>query len=568
MTNTGKILPFHRDGAFLTRRGDRFMAEGKFIEALDSYRQALLQEPKNAEYALNVSHIYTEMGYYTLSNEVLWTLLQTEEESQPECLFGLGCNYLGMQDYTNASILFQRYLAIDEEGEFSEDAYDFLDMIDNYDDDEEYDEDLSLPELYDVAQKDANDGKQLLDDGKFAEAEVLLRRAVNANADLYYARNNLALSLFFQNKFDEAITHTKAVLARFPDSIHALCNMLLFYRHGAGNVAIEKDEYVEALLAKKPTETEELYKIGITFSELGMHKNAQQYFGLLLQKSPYDAQLLHYVAASCYNNGDYREAIVHWQNIGRILPDNTISDYYVELALQAQKGNTPGIAVHYGFQVPHEEIVNRIRKINYLANHEDELKDEWYTNPQLPALFAWGLQLHDRTIKRALLILLNALPGEDAQRLLQNFLLDHAQPDRIKQDIYPILKALGVPEPYIAYVDGHLVEVVLSTATEELANLTEEEQEVYHYVVSVLQGRFDYDFTFDLLDLWSSILKETKSVVTKNSVRFYAAALDYVFCQRESDQPPTQQEVSYLYKVSVHSLGRYAKKLREGWVET
>ena len=123
------ILSFHQPASFFIKKAEKHIDAGNFIEALQFYRQALGMEPDNVEYLLSIAQIYSEMGLYAESNDVLLKIARFGN-TPTECLFALGCNYMGMKNYELADEAFEQYLAIDPDGEFADDIDDIFDMLD------------------------------------------------------------------------------------------------------------------------------------------------------------------------------------------------------------------------------------------------------------------------------------------------------------------------------------------------------------------------------------------------------------------------------------------------------
>ena len=160
------ILSFNQPAEFFIKKAEKHIDAGNLLEALELYRRVMGMEPENVEYLLSVAQIYSEMGLYAESNDVLLKIAKFGN-TPTECLFALGCNYMGMKNYELADEAFEQYLAIDPNGEYAEDIDELIDLIDE----EEYEEEGLL---HDVGRRmvleEAYEGKQSLDKGDYKSA--------------------------------------------------------------------------------------------------------------------------------------------------------------------------------------------------------------------------------------------------------------------------------------------------------------------------------------------------------------------------------------------------------------
>ena len=116
------------------------------------------------------------------------------------------------------------------------------------------------------------------------------------------------------------------------------------------------------------------------------HKEANRLLKKLLIYKPYDIKILHYIAVSYFNMQMYNDALTYWDKIDKIVPHNTISSFIRRLAraIMKKEGSSE---IPYHFQVPYEEVIYRIKKINDLLKlPERALRQRWETGDELMAL--------------------------------------------------------------------------------------------------------------------------------------------------------------------------------------
>ena len=127
------------------------------------------------------------------SNSVLFELLMRKKEGRSDCYFGMGCNFLGLNDLEKAQESFEKYLALDPEGEFQEEVEEFLMLFADFEEEEEYPIGDAAEQLQ---QQLAQEGKSYLDNCEYQKAAEVLEKVETDNPDLLFAKNNLALSYY------------------------------------------------------------------------------------------------------------------------------------------------------------------------------------------------------------------------------------------------------------------------------------------------------------------------------------------------------------------------------------
>ena len=170
--------------------------------------------------------IYTEMGHYQQSNELLDFILEHIDENMSECHYFKANNYANLGLFQEAYKSATAYAALEENGEFADendDLLDLLDMSDEEDEDFPYDQDDLI-----VKQDQAN---HLLESGRLDEAIEMLEQMIVEYPEFWSAYNNLALAYFYSGRIHQAKEMLNRVLHENPGNLHALCNQLVFYHY-------------------------------------------------------------------------------------------------------------------------------------------------------------------------------------------------------------------------------------------------------------------------------------------------------------------------------------------------
>ncbi len=555
----GKVLPFDQTGDFYHRRGSKRLDNSEYLEALAFYRRAVEKEPTNVEYHLAMAEVYTVMNYFEESNKILLVLMTGGDSFTTECYFGMGCNYIGLQEYDKALESFRRYIQTDPDGEFSDEVYDVLDVLQEPDlFREAFGDTMALERT--AAYQSAAKGKRLLDSGETAKAIKMLEKVAEKNPDLHFVRNNLALAYYVNRQMDKAVQTALSVLEDDPGDLLAKCNLALFYfDKGEHELAAP---YIEMLKGAQTDEPEELSRLSMTLLELGLYENACAQIKKLLKERPYDQKTLHQYGVCLYHMGKYRQAEDAWGRILRIEPRNTIAKYYKNEAHRVCEGGAPQKELHAHFQVPYEELLRRIQYLNRCVKlRQEEAQALWENGDELYDTLLWGLELTDNTIKRAMLSFAAGLGGERSERLLRDFILRRNHPDEIKREAFAMLKRMGAGEPYIAYMGKNIVEVRVNIFEGYGDELPKEYKQTIEIAIRMIREIHGDECVRLAISLWEKfVAKQKKGYTQIRSAHSWAAALEYIACRHMGIQV-SKAQLCYRYETSIGRVNSAYNKL-------
>ena len=455
-----KILNFDRPAGFYFESAEKFLDNYDYVGALPLLRRAVQKDPANLEYKLALAEALTDINRFEESNAILFELLKFSEFLNPECYFGIGCNFIGMNDFEKAKQSFEQYIKIDPDGEFKEEVEEFLSFMNDIDELEETSfEDVTRKKSFDLA----GEGKRKLDMGDYTEAIKILASVDADSVPMIFVKNNLALSYYCDKQIDKAIEVAKEVLKIDPGNVHANCNMVLFYHEK--NDEVNQEKFTEKIVAIKTENPEDFYKIAVTFCELKKHEKVILYLKRLLHYRPYDEKAMFYAGLACYNLGRLKEAVGYFADIIKINPENTVAPYYCGFVKSVLEGNAFADTLAYIYQVPFQEAKKRIRYINdCLMRDKEEIANLWKESDRFAEMLTWGLEFGDLFIKRAVAEVIYGFGDKRAEGKLRSYILNADQPDDVKNEIFVLLKRMGAAEPYIAYIGGNIVEVKVGMA--------------------------------------------------------------------------------------------------------
>lgn len=549
-----KVLPFDQNGQFYYKKAQKYIDSNNYVDALSFYRKAVDKDPENLNYKMDLAQVFSEMNYYDESNRLLFLVFQ-KEKNKSECYFGLGCNFMALREYEKAEECFDRYLKIDSEGMYAEDVDDLLDLLrstEYFTEEEFYFGNLSPAKerLY----KSANKGRELLDAGEYKKAIKCMEKVVKKDPMLVFVRNNLSLAYYCEGDTDKAIEMTKDILAEYPQNIHANCNLAIMLNDCGDET--EVSELKKAILGFKTSDPDELHKIAVTLCELKMHKEANSALKELLQYRPYDVKILHYYAISWFNMKNFRESLLLWNRIEKILPENMISNYYKKLTQSFIKEDKEFKELGYHFQVPYEEIIFRVRKINDLLKlSAEELKQKWGRNDWIKGLFVWGLCLNDNLLKKGILNAVASMKDAKAEYFLRDFSLRRNVDNDLKKETLLLLSLMGAQEPYMAYMNDNVVEIRVNSTDSKDRALPVVFQEVVDIAIDGMKTRYKQGYEAVIERIWKHFISSTQPALWPKIKKpgAWAAALELCYCSVQG-LSANKSEIAKRYNIGYSTL--------------
>lgn len=561
--SSSAVLKFERDSSFHFAKYQRALAKGKYLDSLVAIRTALSKNSSKVEYRIALAELYTELNHYEESNFLFFKLIDEGKDHDGLCLFGLACNFFGMQDWTKASECFEKYLDEYPNGEYVADAEDFIEIIEESElESEEYFSDLPS-NLVEIAER----GKALLDRGEYKKAVKLLSDAYEKSPESTFLRNNLSLAYFCSDETERAVELSRSVLREYPGNIHTVCNLILFLTASMKQEHKEEvEELVEYLSTLTPYDIEEKIKVAVTYCELGDHAGVYSAVRDLMQDKPYDVRTIFLLGASAANLGRLGEALSCFMNILKIDPGNSIASYY-KLAVQKARENDEPTDFQYVYQVPPEEVRARMAYLNACVQEGvDILKVRWSTDEHFKNMLIWGLTLSDPLIKRAILELISNFEESNAADILKRFLLSRIEPDDLKNDVFIMLKRRGEPQPYMAYIQGKIAEVRVGMYGSGQAELTPSNHAVMRQIIEFARVLEDKRFLPQAIEVLERYIKSFKKPPIMRAHKAWACAVIYLtLLGDEEEEVPDLSDICKELDVAESSVQRCLKLLFEAF---
>jgi len=537
-----KVLSFEQGADFYFAKYQRHLDRQQYAEALQALRTAVQKQPDNAEYAMDLARLYSEMDFYLESNYILLNIFPQYPAYQEECLYGMGCNFFGMQDIEKAKECFDKVLKFYPNGVYSADAADFFMYLE-----EEVEADSPL-EKEDALL--AEQGRGALDAGNAAKAMEIFRTLCEKYPDQMFLKNNLALAHYCAGEAERAIELSRQILLKDRHSPHALCNLLLFSQGIGDERTVE--QYRPLLAKANCFEAEDDLKVALTYCELGEHDKAYPLFQRALEDIPYDYQALYFAAACANNLGHDQEAEKYLGEMAKLWPEDSVVQYYLQQIRLCRKEDRP-LTMLYNCQVPEQEIQQRLVYLNrQFVLEDEELQQVWQTEPQFYSLIKWGIDAGGEVARRMIVSVLGRIGDVRAQELLRKWLLRRQESDEIKQQILFALHRCGAQQPYVAYWSGKMTEVHLGDVAAEVPDTYDK---ILELLIRLLGQLGQKSYLPNTIGLFSEFLKCFVRPPKLRHCGAWAAALAAITLLYY-ELPVTAEEVAEQLDVSIQSVTR------------
>ncbi|HAX40337.1 MAG TPA: hypothetical protein DCY10_05645 [Clostridiales bacterium] len=457
---TGKVIPFTQGASFYMKRGAKELERNDLIAAIAKYREAYERAPQDAEIAIALAEILSQMQRFEESNRILFRLQADLEDAPAECHFGIACNYFGLQDYDRAADSLDDYLEQEPDGVFVADAEDFLDLID---DEEAMFETTGLRGDDDYEDNAVTHyARSLMASGEVDYAIEELERRKSQTGKSVRIREQLTIAYYIANRRDEARVIAEELIAE--DATNILANSTLALAEIEEGNRIAAGARLDKMIKRKSLEPEELHSISVLQLDLGRFADAEKTLLQMLHVMPYDENVLHKLGYARFMQGDAEGAKASYQKLLRIDPHDTVAKYYLNQSKHAgNSGKRVNAKWIIPYQVPFGEAFRRLNHLNrMLALPHDELNRVWTEDAAFRNLLVWAISLSDLRVKKSMLSLVFTFADPNALGVLRDFLLRTDQPDELKRVVLGMLKHLGAKEPYMAYLSGRWIKARVS----------------------------------------------------------------------------------------------------------
>ncbi|NDI36570.1 tetratricopeptide repeat protein [Chengkuizengella sediminis] len=537
------IVSLSMNATFFYEKAVHFLDRYQYAKALKYFRRAMELEPENAVNHANLAGVYSELGDYRESNQILKKVLDEVDPSMTECHFYMANNYMNMDLFESAEEALVSYLEKDVEGQFLEECDEMIELLSI-----ELNRDIPIKKLKSKEKFfDHDRARLLLEEGKCPEAIHLLEKIIKKYPDFIAAQNNLALAYYYIGNYEKTSKHIEEVLKVDPGNLHALCNLAIYYRQIQDEAKLS--EILQLLSKTYPYLPDQLYKLAMTLGLLGNHEMAYHHFLRLIKTGDevIEPSLFHYAAVAAFNTKRFEKALRLWKQAKNIDGKDIVPNFFIEEFDKLISDQEMMLSYHYF--LPFEE------HFHMLGKWKENVLNEWDTNHIVQTSLKWGLFHGTTTNKLQVLEIISFIQNKDVEKLLRKFLLEPNEKDKLKRIAVFLLRTMKASEPYeMITTNGEKLSIDLLPLSNKLISWDEKWHLIIDEALIHMEDRYDLQQKYELYTLWVNFLTMKYPNVPKiNKPNGWSAALEYLIAKMYNVEL-TYREVSERYQISVSTI--------------
>ncbi|WP_308723441.1 tetratricopeptide repeat protein [Paenibacillus polysaccharolyticus] len=559
------IIPIHLDASFFFERAVRSLDRNHVDKALKYFRKAVEYEPENPVNHCNMAGILSEKGDYKASNAILAHVLDVVDPSMTECYFYMANNYANMDQFEEAERALVTYLEEDTQGQFMTEAEEMMELL-YY----ELDRPAKLNRIKSrqgVVEHDQ--ARELLEEGKFAQAAELLEGMSPDYPDYLAARNNLALAYYYMGLFSKAKETIAEVLEQEPGNLHALCNLAIFYQNE--NRTDQVLLLIKKLRAIVPFQHEQVYKLATTMGILGQHDAAYIHFRRLLkgEETANDPALAHYAAVAAFNTERYDIAKRLWHHVNKLDPGSEVARYYLDGLEAVIQGVQEPIKLSYHYHLPFDE------QFKQWEDYGNGIPEEMKNDPLIRSSFFWALRHGDQATKLQVIHALGMIGDYEVQQALQLFIDEPGEEPTLVKAAQAVLHDLQrvehpelnaeVSQPLTP--EAEALKTVPKVSKKEITGIRLGKETSPHWQAVVdraLQmSEARAELQQEMERIWTDYVSRVRPDLSgSKQIEGWAAGLEYLASKNRS-RPVTYQSIAERYGISASTVSKYARQLNQ-----
>ncbi|MDQ0254583.1 tetratricopeptide (TPR) repeat protein [Evansella vedderi] len=298
----GQVIPFLQDGSYFYKKGIEAYQAGNLDQAINYIERAIRIEPEEPVFLCQLAIVLSEKGDFEGANDWLEKIIKEIDNSMSECYFFMANNLAHLGKFDQAKLRLKKYLQLEPDGEFTDDAHSLLYMLEE--------EGLTLfADLDDLNMEPTplENIVDLLNKGDYEWAEKEARGYLMENPKEWDVYAYLAESLMYQGDTEHAKSILKDLLMKEEPNFLAQCNMtLLLAKTGDEG----KETWVKNLINLRPMKDWHCYYLARTLFYLGEYAKSYKWFQKLYRESDFQKQpaYFHQMAIVAWKNGNITKA--------------------------------------------------------------------------------------------------------------------------------------------------------------------------------------------------------------------------------------------------------------------
>ena len=551
----GKVLRFAQDPDFYAKRGDVKRAQNDLLSAIAMYNEALRKDPHDLDTRIAAAEVLTDMSRFNDSNRMLVPYMHEDPDFARDAWCMVGFNLLAMGENEGAERCFDRFFSLtDEVSERTDAILNALDYIDSVRPERPY-----LADAVSAMREERSfEAQQAFDKCDFERAAQIWSSLADEDMEDKLLLYDSALALLCSRQTQSGERYIQRLLEIDPENVHAL-SLGLLYARAAGDP--ERTEAICEKLAEVDTEdSEELIRINGVLIEAERYELAFVYAKRALKLLPYDPLVNHRCALCLMTRGKYSKAAEVYDKLVRIDRNDPIARFYRNACYEAENGGVSrlsgGVANMLNYQLPMMETIQKVRR---LLENEDRsmegVKRRWESDPDYRESVRWAFTLHEFNVNIAMISLLRAMGGEEAEHIIRECIADINTPETLVGEAMGALKRMEAAEPYFAIVNGSLIEGKVNMVDLSGIRIPKPYRDIFERIKQVSGGRYPDEVMSAAAGIAERFIASTGGKfppLTAKRSEALSAAVEFIACEKCSE--PVREDLQEAYGVTERRL--------------
>ncbi|ADU31773.1 tetratricopeptide repeat protein [Evansella cellulosilytica] len=332
----GQIIPFMQDGAYFYKKGIEAYQNRQIDQSINYIERAIRIEPQEPVFLCQLAIVLSEKEDYHGANALLNRVLTEVDPNMAECHFFIANNAAHIGEFDEAQKHLERYLEMEPDGEFKEDAESLLYMIE-----EEGIDFLQELENFPLENPVIDRIVDYLNKGDYEWAEKEARGFLMEEPKEWDVYAYLAESLMYQGDLTQAKSILQDLLMKEEPNFIAQCLMteLLYKKDEQG-----KDVWVKNLIHLRPIKDWHCYYLAKTLFAVKKYDQSYKWFKKLYINSEFDKHpaYFHQMAIVAWKNGFHERARLLWEKTRKLDKENEhISKVFLEQLSESDEHFSP-----------------------------------------------------------------------------------------------------------------------------------------------------------------------------------------------------------------------------------
>ena len=473
------VITISRTRDYLVSRAQKHRRAGRYDEAMALLWKARNQFGIQEDIEMEAARVYAAMGCEEEAVRACLRVVRHGGTHKAEALFDLSLSSAQRGDFGRAVSYYEHFLACDARTEIPEETASALGQ-------------QLLDELEQPPMRSRKARARLLEhraasrlqEGKTAAAQRLMEHSLRLH-ETARGYTMLACCCLIRLHLPEAVEAACRAHRMSPGRVQTLCVLSDAYA-AAGETGLSRRAMcLAAMRAKAP---DDLFSVALESAKHGDDALTLRMTKKLLAREPNHTRGMKLRACALINLGRMKEASRLFGRLCGLLPEDTICEFFYKLSREG-KAQTERFSL--GVDVTHEEGVNRAAElISMLYTSPDSICAAPESLQRVCRLCDWAFHspmagAHTKTVA---LILMTAMPADEAREVLLDALTDPQLADSVKLNILQVLTAKEGFRPYCVDVGGKLVHLAAGGISMQPASRSQANSQIVQRACDALGG--------------------------------------------------------------------------------